>query len=378
MFWLSMLTGGLFLSIFIVYGLIIKFLKYDVYTEIRAQVTDQNFFPSFTICEDRLLKNAYFSYCGVAQRFRHENYSKICQHKKVKHPDQTLMKEHKYWNNGLFNVTKCLTWGGKGCITSKYLKSLTHFNHSCFTWNYMGNMYDIYSHVDIEFNFVGPSYISNVPIIIALPHDHEIHEIDATKKIDLEPEKHYEIKLDKTIIKRLPSPFPSNCTNKKLGDIFPGKYTRRSCIESHNYIEMFKKCGDTFDYIRQFIPNDIIRIYQRNRTISDVLTCLSQFGNSEVMKAADCAFPCEELDLDSISTFHERYPALSETVETYHVSIQYQRVDTYKIMEEKKIYSWDQMACEIGGLIGLVIGASVISFVEIMAYCLLVLYNKFI
>ena len=50
------------------------------------------------------------------------------------------------------------------------------------------------------------------------------------------------------------------------------------------------------------------------------------------------------------------------------MSVQLQRVDTYKIMEEKELYTWDQMACEVGGFIGLIMGMSIISLVEIGAY----------
>ena len=84
-------------------------------------------------------------------------------------------------------------------------------------------MGDIYSHVDIEFNFIPPVWLDQDEVIIAVPYDHSIHEIDITNKVDIEPHKTYEIKLDKTEIKRLPHPFPSNCSNSKGEDIFPGR-----------------------------------------------------------------------------------------------------------------------------------------------------------
>ena len=47
-------------------------------------------------------------------------------------------------------------------------------------------------------------------------------------------------------------------------------------------------------------------------------------------------------------------------------------------MEEKELYTWDQMACEIGGFIGLVIGMSILSLIEIIVYVCLLVARKFI
>ena len=377
-FWLIMLFGGILLSVVIVHGLVTKFLKHGIYTEIRSEITDENFFPAVTFCENQLLIDNYFSYCGVPPRVQHVNHTNVCAYEKANEAVAIKQARNKYWYNGLFNVTKCETWGGKKCANSDYFHSMKHFNHSCITWNYAGNLSDIYSHVDIEFDFHPPEWLGRGrdqdEVIIAVPHDHTIHEIDITNKVDIEPYKTYEIKLDKTEIKRLPHPFPSNCSNSKGEDIFPGRYTRRSCIESHNYIEMYKKCGDTLDYVRQFIPPDIKRKYKGNRTIKEAEMCIWRFGKGETQKTKNCAFPCTDLDLGVMPSFNERKK--SRMTAKYRISLQYQRVDAYKVMEEKELYPWDQMACEIGGLIGLVIGASIISLVEIIAYFFLVIINK--
>ncbi|XP_057302822.1 acid-sensing ion channel 5-like [Hydractinia symbiolongicarpus] len=378
-FWAIMLLGGIILSIVIVHGLVSKFLKFGIYTEIRSQITDQNYFPSVTFCENRLLIDSYFSYCGVRPRSKHARSNVTCKHEHRMPYRKIKSDNYKYWYNGLFNITRCVSWGGKRCASSKYFKSLRYFNHSCITWNYEGTMHDIYSHFEIDFTFTPPAYLDSPVEIMAVPHDPEIYEIDVTSKVDLAPHKQYDIKLDKTVIKRLPAPYPSNCSSKKTGDIFPGTYTRRSCIESQNYIKMFKECGDTFDYIRQFMPKDIVRRYQSNMTIRQTEMCIWHFGQEEAMKSRDCPFPCEDLDLGILTAVHEKNSRRRKVNKyVYHVSIQYQRVDTYKIMEEKELYSWDQMACEIGGLIGLVIGASIISLVEIFAYIFLLMFKRFV
>ena len=63
--------------------------------------------------------------------------------------------------------------------------------------------------------------------------------------------------------------------------------------------------------------------------------------------------------------------------EVFRVSIQYQNPDSYKIIEEKQLYGWDQILGEIGGLVGLMLGASMISLVEIFTYIVLCILHKF-
>ena len=105
---------------------------------------------------------------------------------------------------------------------------------------------------------------------------------------------------------------------------------------------------------------------------------MQMYAQREAMRAQNCQFPCEDLDLGAVSNYHQRGGYRKEKNRSnpvYRLSVQLQRVDTYKIIEEKELYSWDQMACEIGGFIGLIIGSSVISVVEIVA-CLVLWFFK--
>ena len=138
------------------------------------------------------------------------------------------------------------------CDNNKAFQSLTNPNNSCVRWNYNGDIYDVHSRKDIVMIIDAPHLLFKAPPrLIAIPHDPKITELDFTAKIDLDPFKIYEIKFEKTIVKRLPAPFPSNCSSGKHGDMLPGAYSRHSCIETHNYIEMLKVCGDVPDYARE-------------------------------------------------------------------------------------------------------------------------------
>jgi len=385
-FWLVILFCGLVFSVVVVYGLVAKYLNFGIYTEIRSQVTDENFFPSITFCEKSMYLRHHTSYCGIPFDYSLSltgdggNRDVTCNYK-AKRLETTVASSFNsstslsYWTNGFFNITNCKTNKHTQCANNAYFKSLESFNHSCIRWNYAGNLSGINNHVDIEFEFNRPEWFNNRPeIITATPHDSKVHELDRTQRVEIEPHKIYAINLDKTEIRRLPSPFPSNCSNdKKKFHIFQGHYTRRLCIESHKYIEMYKACGDTIDYVRPLIPAEIISKYKQNRTINETLPCISSYLRGREVRTEKCPFPCNEIELMFFPTFKR---ARNKTP-TYRLTIKYHHVAAYRIMEEKELYSWDQMACEIGGFISLVIGASIISFIEVLVFLCLVIFKRF-
>ena len=52
----------------------------------------------------------------------------------------------------------------------------------------------------------------------------------------------------------------------------------------------------------------------------------------------------------------------------YNVQIDYLNKDFYYLSEEKELYPWDKMLGEIGGIVGLMMGASALSIVEVLIY----------
>ena len=360
-FWSTILLIGILCSSMVIHGLVTKFRKRAVYTEIRFQITDRNYFPGVTFCEKQLLVDSNFAYCGVPPRFskmKLVNETLPCTYDNNRKLANTKHVEDRYWATEVFNVTRCSTWSGKICNNNYYLKTLTRTNNSCFAWNYRGDFFDMYSKVDIHIKFKRPSDFQSTPNVFAILHDSKVQEIDITRKIDMSPSKHYQIKIDKTVIKRLPAPFPTKCANHKMNDIYPGKYSRYGCIESHNSIAMYKECGDIFDYSRKYIPLDIKEKYKRNVTILELLRCVRKFTRRK-LNTSDCQLPCEDVELNYVLYVHNVGKESCTT--EYKLSIQLQRVDAYKIMEEKELYTGYQMACDVGGFIGLVMGMSLVS-----------------
>ena len=52
-------------------------------------------------------------------------------------------------------------------------------------------------------------------------------QMEPINRITIQTHKSYELKFHKTFVRRLPEPFPSNCTRDVSKSIFPGKATKR-------------------------------------------------------------------------------------------------------------------------------------------------------
>ncbi|XP_066928001.1 acid-sensing ion channel 5-like [Clytia hemisphaerica] len=386
--WMVVLCLGIFLTTIVLYKLLAKYFKYETYTEIKSVVTDKNYFPSLSICELKMLQRNYFSYCGQSMSPLRDGKSskQPCDHAKIPtsaHNASMIGNQTKSWSNGLFDVLYCYTWDSKDCNSLYHFRSNRNLNHSCITWNYQGDMTDLYGHVEIGIKF--HAWDDREPKIFASPHDPNLIEIDLTKKVNLDAHKLYEIKLVKTEVKRLPNPYPSNCSSQRVMDILPGDYSRRTCIESYKMLNAYKECGDTFDYVRPHIPEKIKTQYSKNSSVKETRACIRRAVQKEPEKGR-CPFPCRELDLGISSSYNERHGLASQSGHngphewTYNVALQFQHVDYYKIMEEKALYSGNQLTCEVGGFLGLVMGASMLSFVEILVcgalYMMRKMYNN--
>ena len=364
--WAFIVTGAVLLSTWLTYSIVDNYLEYNIYTEVTTPLEIENPFPSITLCDFTPMVRHYFSYCNRKRGEAYEDLTKPCN-ESILESTQRLNVHNRtdIWGNGLFDVKVCYTWGGKTCTTDKYLKSLERYDHSCITLNHAGNLHDAYAHIYMEFELNQTNSQSN-PFIIALVHDPLVSEFDMTNRFVFEHTKTYELNIQKTVIKRLPPPFPSNCTSDDSLDIFPGKYTRRTCLESFTYLHTYRECGDILDYHKRYIPKNFLEKYKQNKSISEVLRCIME-QSQKVQDIHDCPFPCEEIEYMTRLFMYDNTPYQNKQTR-YRFHVQYLNIDSYHLIEEKQLITWDQVAGKIGGLISLVLGASFISIIEIGFY----------
>ena len=83
-FWSTVVLVGIVISSFVIYGLVCKYYRYEIYTEVSAKVTNKNTFPSITFCDNNLMISNYFAYCGVPLGQARPDGSSVCKRKPEK------------------------------------------------------------------------------------------------------------------------------------------------------------------------------------------------------------------------------------------------------------------------------------------------------
>lgn len=383
MVWLFFITFGILFASVVIGRLISKYYQFGTYTDVRRIITDRNTLPSLSVCDFQALQQEYYYYCRNSITSGKVNGgSRPCNRtafpKDVDH-DGVGVDEGK-WKNLKFEVVYCVSWGSSGgCIASRNFTS--RMNGACFTWNYDGTFHDDYGHIELKFKL---RTISNdtsskpsLRTVVVIPHDPDITEIDVTKKITIEAGSKYEITVGKTLLVRKAEPY-SKCqtsAGSRELDVFPGAYSRRTCIVTYKQMAIFKECGDIFDHMRSFLPKDtILEFEQRNKTVKEVIACIRKnFATVKGPPKEVCPFPCSEM---SLRISPHSYKQDNAPQDTFDLELQLESVDSYTLMEEQPIYSMEQLSAEIGGFLGLVVGASLLSFIEMLICGTLVLLKK--
>lgn len=208
------------------------------------------------------------------------------------------------------------------------------------------------------------------------------------------------IAMHKIATSRLPYPYPSNCTDgKNIRTIIPGDYTVMGCEVSCQYHYIYKKCGYIEPFMRYFMPPEK---YPRkvHANASRVLGCrnkiLSDFFKRGFRERCYCPPPCEEEVYHRIVSM-TKWPALVDipvyrvvfakalnisgsTLTTDYIRYNFLQVRVYfdelgyKHAFEQCKMSLAELYSNLGGQLGLWVGYSFFSIIELLAMLLTALY----
>lgn len=197
--------------------------------------------------------------------------------------------------------------------------------------------------------------------------------------------------------KRLPHPYPSNCTKDgKEYDKFPGKYTKIGCYITCYAPIIKEKCNYTMEEWR-FVVNGS---FQPTHTVN--WRCVGYYYNKFLQYGIDnchCSIPCEEdkykvtamsvvpwpSERDKVAYIQEIskvYPneVVDETFINKHIARIELSYDTFEVQSlvEHERYGIGSLLSDFGGIAGVCLGASFISFLEIFHALLTVAYNMLV
>ena len=166
--------------------------------------------------------------------------------------------------------------------------------------------------------------------------------------------------ISQTHIERLPHPYSPNCTTS--ANPLNSFYTYSSCLQMCEWKEMHRKCGDVPDIGRKYFEEKLKNDTTNN---SDRINCFDRVIGTQNLSNCHCPLACTE----------RKYKTRTKTIESYNHSLWEIeiRIDDSYITQITQFasYTLEDALGAVGGILGLTIGASSLSVVEIVVYCTL-------
>ena len=206
----------------------------------------------------------------------------------------------------------------------------------------------------------------------------------------LAPVGHFtQIEIHRTEIQRLKPPYPSKCTNgENMKLLFKGEYTISNCELSCFLRKVTQKCTHITFLYNHLLPKEmkmpIAKTERENQCTDRVLKDLQK----TLFASCNCGLPCRETKFRKYSS-HSKWPS-TEYIDQYKEMIGGLRSingskqtedyirnnliavnvffgeNQYKKVTEKPMYTADRFVAEIGGQMGIWLGASIFSLLELV------------
>eukprot|EP00112_Aurelia_sp_Birch-Aquarium-sp1_P002370 Seg1260.11 transcript_id=Seg1260.11/GoldUCD/mRNA.D3Y31 product="Degenerin-like protein unc-105" protein_id=Seg1260.11/GoldUCD/D3Y31 len=198
------------------------------------------------------------------------------------------------------------------------------------------------------------------------------------------------ITVRKRKIIRLLSPFPSKCTDGSTvanSELYHGQYSRPTCFYACMADNCYKNCGDVPAIFNDLTPTSRYPS-QGNKTLNEKLECFFKCTEGINVKGCDCPLPCRETKYET-KVDREPWPQpwqvdflkpalakvagisvndVTEDLVKQHLimlNVYYDELSTTNI-EEKQLYTFGKILSDVGGQMGMFLGASFISLIEII------------
>ena len=222
---------------------------------------------------------------------------------------------------------------------------------------------------------------------------HSSHDI-----IPLTPGFYTEVAFKKKFYERLAAPYPTNCSSfSSIRNIFGGDHTVENCLIACLLLALYRKCGTASEKVRYFMPESEYPTL-KNRSQNSQACMNTVYMNASTLEC-DCPQPCYEVKYETKVTVtpltgSSFTPGLikelarivnisslgADNDESYRphiarLSVFYDSFDTEAYIEQA-LYGTESLFSDFGGLMGLLLGASFISLLELIWLLVSSLLNK--
>ena len=175
------------------------------------------------------------------------------------------------------------------------------------------------------------------------------------------------IEIKKTEIKRLKPPFPSKCTNgENMKLLFKGDYTVSNCRLSCFLSQVSQKCSHMPVFYSTLLPKAMRKPIPRNQSEASCFSTIMNNLHDSNYASCNCELPCTEtkfLKHSSSAKLTSSDPSIHKhivIISVFFGDLEYEKIT------ELKMYTPERFVGEIGGQMGIWIGASIFSVLELI------------
>ncbi|XP_070576557.1 acid-sensing ion channel 3-like [Ptychodera flava] len=285
-------------------------------------------------------------------------------------------------------IFRC-TWKGQPCSTDNFTMILTDLG-VCYTFNSgssgsqsqtvqaPGSRFALQLLLDVQqWDYIlGPTEVAGFKVIL---HD----QGDTPRARDcgfaIAPGFTSVVSIKQSRIRNLPPPY-GKCREKNLK--YYATYSQSNCLLECESVYHVEKCGCR-DY---YMPGNASECnpYQFYNCSSHAIREFASGGIS----ACDCPVPCsrtvysQSLSIAKVATAVAQRAADAENCSLEYVNDNYALLElyyedlSYQDIQQQKGYEFYQLWCDIGGSMGLLLGASLVTLVEVLDFCCLAILRK--
>ena len=415
-FWLAIFLVVFGLLVSTITRLVLKTTEYNVVTNVQTKFYPGLQFPAITFCN--------------GNPFRESEIKKIYPQNKSKSGSKEFNEEMQIIlgqlnDSSLYKVGHpreiFLMKGMDGCffqnekcnLTKDFLRLTSPTTGNCFTYKSKDRVQrrasseaGLFATLNInQFDYAKEFPLSSSAGAKVMVH-HSDEAFPETKAIHLVPGTLTDIKIEKKVIKRLKDPYPDNCsdaTSMKEAHGIPLRYSIELCQFVCYLDTQAESCGCVTPLFASTLKDALsafgVSVNQNATNYKIAVTpsqikCTSQF--EEMFESGkitcNCPPPCVEEQF-KITVSSSMWPPLNRasyylyqlqtvhfhekifqdwTVENLYQNILavniYYKDFTIETVEQKPAYTLDDFASDLGGQLGLWIGASIFSAFELGGY----------
>eukprot|EP00794_Sanderia_malayensis_P014948 gene14948-16490_t len=398
-----MFLGSCFALGYVFHLRVQEFKLYQVVLRVNREDSLTLPFPSLTICDTDLLRDPKSS---------NKSLPKSCEdNPENKTTDQVFLNHCKQF---MSKVELSCSYGGHSrCYFPKHFTP-AHSWKQCYTFNYNGTIVQ-----PVPGRFGGLHLLMFKNSSIAHMTDNKQHpfqestrglqlQIHAantpanqlfTNPISLTPGYKVQVVIEKNVYTRLPAPFPAKCSSKtSVKQIVKGNYTASNCKFSCFMKRMYDHCGGIMRNFKGVIQENEYPNTEKYKDEHTLFACVAKLYTTHGFVNCDCPIACAEDIFKSqvtltpwqkSSIITRLHPQIAKqldlrkdeiNLETWRenivlLSVFYEEFAT-KYVTEHELYGMSSLTSDLGGLLGLCIGASMISVCEIIYLSSYWLCNK--